>query len=151
MADLHIDDFYHDVAGILLGLYNSFPRLTTLFVADLIGEQEPDAFGVPAPRHLACFSAMLWLADEGFLRYSDVIRQEAIDQCCLTERAFVLLSSPAEEMLDPSLPASIARQRATLAQQLRDARASGSSIRVAEATHLCFLQSPAKGPIRNPV
>lgn len=139
MADLHIDDFYHDVAGILLGLYNSFPRPTTLFVADLIGEHEPDAFGVPAPRHQACFGAMLWLAEEGFLRYTDVIRQEAIDQCCLTERAFVLLSTPVEPR-DSNLPASVARQRATLAQQLRDARASGSSIRLAETTHLCFVR-----------
>ncbi|GGC89725.1 hypothetical protein [Halopseudomonas salina] len=151
MADLHIDDFYHDVAGILLGLYNSFPRPTTLFVADLIGEHEPDAFGVPAPRHQACFSAMLWLAEEGFLRYTDVIRQEAIDQCCLTERAFVLLSTPAKHMLDTNLPASIARQRATLAQQLRDAKASGSSVRMAETAHLCFLRSPAQGLPRDSV
>lgn len=147
MADLHIDDFYHDVAGILLGLYNSFPRPTTLFVADLIGEHEPDAFGVPAPRHQACFSAMLWLAEEGFLRYTDVIRQEAIDQCCLTERAFVLLSSPLEKMLDSDLPASVARQRATLAQQLRDARASGSSIQLAETAHLCFISRPTQGSL----
>tara|TARA_R110001592_G_scaffold108031_3_gene302231 strand:+ start:7668 stop:8108 length:441 start_codon:yes stop_codon:yes gene_type:complete len=140
MADLHIDDFYHDVASILLGLYNSFPRLTTLFVADLIGEHEPDAFGVPAPRHQACFSAMLWLAEEGFLRYTDVIRQEAIDQCCLTERAFVLLSSPAQDLFDPSLPISVARQRATLAQQLRDAKASGSSTHIAETAHFCFAR-----------
>ncbi|PKM05059.1 MAG: hypothetical protein CVV16_02630 [Gammaproteobacteria bacterium HGW-Gammaproteobacteria-6] len=138
MADLHIDDFYQDVSGILLGLYNSFPRPTTLFVSDLIGEHEPDAFGVPVPRHQACFSAMLWLADEGFLRYSDVIRQEAIDQCCLTERAFVLLSTPVSEWQDDQLPASIARQRATLAQQLRNARASESSSQLAAVVQRCF-------------
>lgn len=138
MADLHIEDFYQDVAGILLGLYNNFPRPTTLFVSDLVGELEPDAFGVPAPRHLACFSAMLWLADEGFLRYADSIRQEAIDQCCLTERAFVRLATPIRELHDDALPPTIARQRATLAQQLRDARASQSSIQLANVVQRCF-------------
>ncbi|WP_022963172.1 hypothetical protein [Halopseudomonas pelagia] len=142
MADLHIEDFYQDVAGILLGLYNSFPRPTTLFVSDLVGELEPDAFGVPAPRHLACFSAMLWLADEGFLRYTEAIRQEAIDQCCLTERAFVRLATPVKAFHDDALPPSIARQRATLAQQLRDARASQSSTHLANVVQHCF-QSPA--------
>lgn len=138
MADLHIEDFYQDVAGILLALYKSFPRPATLLVSDLVGELEPDAFGVPAPRHQACFSAMLWLADEGFLRYADVIRQEGIDQCCLTERAFVRLATPIKELHDASLPPVIARQRATLAQQLRDARASQSSIQLANVVQLCF-------------
>ena len=70
MADLHIEDFHQDVARILVALYNRFPQPASLFVIDLIGEHEPDPFGVPAPRHSACFSAMLWLADEGFLRYT---------------------------------------------------------------------------------
>lgn len=142
MADLHIEDFYQDVAGILLALYNRFPRPTALLVSDLAGELQPDAFGVPSPRHLACFSAMLWLADEGFLRYADVIRQEGIDQGCLTERAFVLLATPVKEFHDDALPPSIARQRATLAQQLRDARASKSSIQLADVMQHCF-QCPA--------
>ncbi|HDZ57357.1 MAG TPA: hypothetical protein ENI17_14285 [Pseudomonas xinjiangensis] len=138
MADLHIDDFYHDVAGILLSLYNGFPKPTILFVEDLIGPQEPDAFGVPAPRSQACFSAMLWLAEEGFLRYSDSIRQEGLDQCCLTERSFLMLSTPVGDWLDRSLPASVARQQATPAQQLRDALASRSSTRLAEVIQCCF-------------
>ena len=69
-ADLHIEDFHQDVARILVALYNRFPQPGSLFVVDLIGEHEPDAFGVPAPRHMACFSTMLWLAQEGFLRYT---------------------------------------------------------------------------------
>jgi hypothetical protein len=141
VSDLHIDDFYRDVAGTLLSLYNSFPKPGILFVEDLIGPQEPDTFGVPSPRHQACFSAMLWMAEEGFLRYTDTIRQEAIDQCCLTERAFVLLSTPCSDLLDPGLPPSIARQRATLAQQLRDALASQSSVHLAEVVQRCFQRS----------
>lgn len=49
---------------------------------------------------------------------------------------------PLEQMFDSSLPASVARQRVTMAQQLRDARASGSSIRLAETAHLCFIRQP---------
>ncbi|MEH6388989.1 hypothetical protein [Pseudomonas profundi] len=144
MADLHIDDFYRDVAGILLSLYNSFPSPSILFVEDLIGPHEPDAFGVPAPRHLACFNAMLWMADEGFLRYSDSIRQEGLDQCSLTERAFLMLSTPAADWLDEALPASIARQRATPAQRLRDALASQSSTELAEIVQRCFARASVR-------
>lgn len=142
MADLHIEDFHQDVARILLALYASFPRPATLFVSDLIGEHEPDAFGVPAVRHQACFSAMLWLADEGFLRFQSTIRQEAIDQCCLTERSFRLLAGPSGVVNDSlgQLPPSVARQRGSLAQHLRDALASGSSHRACCAVALCFEQ-----------
>tara|TARA_R110000796_G_scaffold67308_3_gene154317 strand:- start:1148 stop:1579 length:432 start_codon:yes stop_codon:yes gene_type:complete len=141
VADLHIEDFHQDVARILVALYNRFPQPTAIFVSDLIGEHEPDSFGVPAPRHLGCFSAMLWLADEGFLRFTDTIRQEAIDQACLTERAFVLLSKAEPQARDPELPASIARQRATLAQRLRDALSSGSSSQLYDTVQHCFIPS----------
>lgn len=141
MADLHIEDFYRDVASILLALYRSFPQPSILFVEDLIGPQEPDDFGVPAPRHQACYSAMLWLAEEGFLRYADVIRQDGLDQCYLSERAFVMLATPSREMMDAQLPTSIARQKATLAQQLRDALASGSSTQLADVVQRCFTRS----------
>ena len=138
MADLHIEDFHQDVARILVALYNRFPQPACLFVIDLIGEHEPDPFGVPAPSHTACFSAMLWLAQEGFLRYTDTIRQDAIDQACLTERSFTLLSAPDPERLQATLPASVARQQATLAQRLRDALRSGASNEIFEAVQQCF-------------
>jgi len=32
MADIHIEDFYHDVARILIHLYNRFPRKGAVFV-----------------------------------------------------------------------------------------------------------------------
>ena len=138
MADLHIEDFHQDVARILVALYNRFPQPASLFVIDLIGEHEPDPFGVPAPRHSACFSAMLWLADEGFLRYTDTILHDAIDQACLTERAFTLLSAPDAERLQSHLPASVARQQASLAQRLRDALRSGASNEIFDAVQQCF-------------
>jgi hypothetical protein len=37
MADIHIDDFYRDVAKILIRLYAMFPRKTTPYVEDISG------------------------------------------------------------------------------------------------------------------
>ncbi len=85
--DLQIDDFHHDVAGALLALYQSFPRKVALYVEDLIGREEPDEFGLPSKRHQACLGALLWLADEGYLRYENTIQYQALDQAVLSERA----------------------------------------------------------------
>ncbi|MDO3385421.1 hypothetical protein QWI17_06160 [Gilvimarinus sp. SDUM040013] len=93
MADIHISDFHKDAARALNLLYSSFPRKLTLFVEDIAGPDSPDEFGLHSPRHMACLSTLLWLADEGYIRYDDTIRQEAIDQATLTHRGFVLLSS----------------------------------------------------------
>ena len=93
MADIHITDFYRDIARILCQLYAGFPRKLTVFVEDISGPDDPDEFGLHSTRHQACFATLLWLADEGYLRYQDTIRQEAIDQACLTHRGFTLLSA----------------------------------------------------------
>ncbi|WP_317932067.1 hypothetical protein [Halioxenophilus sp. WMMB6] len=96
MADIHIADFHRDCASILALLYRSFPRKIQLFVDDIAGPAEPDEFGLPSPRHNACFSTMLWLADAQYLSYHSPIRQEALDQVTLTHMSFILLSSPAQ-------------------------------------------------------
>ncbi len=138
MADLHIDDFYKDVAAILLRLYALFPRKQILFVDDICKAEEPDEFGLPSPRHLSCFSAMVWLGDESFLRYDAPIRQEALDQVVLTEKGFLLLSSrwelPAliDEQRDESLPPSVMAASQTVIAQLRRVLDSGSSILIAQ-------------------
>lgn len=95
MSDINVDDFCKDAARALLILYRTFPRPHTLFVEDLCGPDRVDEFGMHSDRHVACFSTLLWLAEESFLRYVDTIRQEAVDQAVLTGRAFVLLSTPA--------------------------------------------------------
>ena len=95
MADIHIDDFFKDAAGALNLLYRRFPQPIQLFVEDLTGPQEVDEFGLPNSRHMACFSTLLWLADEGFLRYVDTVRHEALDQATLTGRCFSALVAPA--------------------------------------------------------
>jgi hypothetical protein len=93
-SDLHIEDFHKDCVRILSALYQSFPRPLTLYVEDISGPDRVDEFGLHSPRHEACLAAMLWLAEEGWIRYADVIRREAIDQAVLTARTFTALVQP---------------------------------------------------------
>ena len=44
MADIHVEEFYKDVAVALVQLYSVFPRRTNLFVEDIAGPDEPDEF-----------------------------------------------------------------------------------------------------------
>lgn len=93
MADLHIADFYKDVARIFLQLYASFPRKIILYAEDICGPDTPDEFGLPSPRFLSCFSTMVWLTEAGYLYFETNIRQEALDQAVLSQRGFTLLYS----------------------------------------------------------
>ncbi|NKC58173.1 hypothetical protein HCN87_29195, partial [Pseudomonas aeruginosa] len=90
--DLQIDDFHKDAAGGLLLLYQAFPRKTALYVEDLIGREAPDEFGLPSKRHQSCLGALLWLAEEGYLRFANTIHYEALDQAVLSEKAFLRLT-----------------------------------------------------------
>ncbi len=92
MADLHIEDFFKDAAKILNQLYLNFPKKSSVFVEDISGDDTPDEYGLHAPRHQACFGCMLWLEEEGYLRFESTIRQDAIDQAVLTQKSFSLLS-----------------------------------------------------------
>lgn len=115
MSDLHIDDFYRDVAKILVILYGHFPSKMTLFIDDIAGPDTPDEFGLHSPRHLACLHTMLWLGKHGYLNYEQLVRQEAIDQVALTQIAFLLLTqfveSPPQENGSSELPTFISRLR----------------------------------------
>jgi len=93
MFDLHISDFNKDTARIILTLYRRFPVKTTLYVEDICGPDSPDEFGLHSPRHTACFSAILWLAEEKYLRYNQTIQQEAFDEVVLTQACFTHFSS----------------------------------------------------------
>ncbi len=135
MADLQIEDFYRDVATIFLRLYACFPRKITLYVDEVSGPDEPDEYGLHHPRFEAGFSAMVWLADEGYIRFEDTIRQEALDQVVLTRRGFLLLSSRAEPELVRENPAddrppSVREASLQTIACLRDAVADGSSIAI---------------------
>lgn len=143
--DLQIDDFYKDVAAGMLALYQAFPRKIGLYVEDLIGREEPDEFGLPSNRHQACLGALLWLADEGYLRFESTIRHEALDQAVLSEKGFLRLSRTVPHALhdDPQLPPSVRRQQASLAQQLRAALAERHGERVARLARLLFESGSA--------
>jgi hypothetical protein len=93
MADIHVADFNRDCAAILVALYRGFPRKTNIYVDDIAGPDEPDEFGLPSPRHQACFGTLLWLAEAGYIQYETTIRQEALDQASLTHMGYVLLES----------------------------------------------------------
>ncbi|TVS16755.1 MAG: hypothetical protein EA417_08880 [Gammaproteobacteria bacterium] len=98
MSDLHIDDFCKDIALVLNQLYLTFPRKSTLFVEDISGPDEPDEYGLHTARHMSCLGAILWLAEEGYIRFEDTIRQEAVDQAVLGGRMFSLLSAVAGQV-----------------------------------------------------
>jgi len=133
--DLHIDDFYRDTALGLLNLYQAFPRKITLYLDDLIGVLPCDEVGLPHPRQQQCLSTMLWLANEGYVRYESTIGYDAVDQIELTQKAFVRLSStqhPFSKGLE-NLPACVFRTQGSLVQQIRQhlrAQESESLIRV---------------------
>lgn len=141
MSDLHVDDFYKDSARILAQLYSNFPRRKAVYVEDVSGPDEMDEYGLHSERHIACLGTMLWMAEEGYLRFEDTIRQEAIDQAVLSHKAFVLLSAQhefpvslneeGENLLDDEgMPASILYERRTNIHCLREALRSKSSDRV---------------------
>src|SRR5690606_41978004 len=109
--DLQIDEFYKDAAAGMLMLYQAFPRKVALYIEDLIGREEPDEFGLPSKRHQSCLGAMLWLAEEGYIRFDSTIQFQALDQAVLTEKAFMRLTRavPGQMTSDLSLPLSVLR------------------------------------------
>lgn len=151
MADIHIEEFYKDAAIALVQLYNVFPRRINLFVEDISGADEPDEFGLHSKRHMACFGTLLWLAEEGLLRYVDTIRQEALDQAVLTQQAFVRMSSPAsadlqeQEAADSNteLPPAIREDFSTHIHMLRTALRSGSSAKISRVMQATFFRDKA--------
>jgi hypothetical protein len=91
LDDLHIVDFSNDVARIFTTLHKMFPREQELYVGDLIGFEEPDEYGLYSKRHESCLSTLIWLKNEGWIRFQNIVRREAVDQCVLTQQAFVQL------------------------------------------------------------
>ncbi|MGK9064928.1 hypothetical protein [Stutzerimonas chloritidismutans] len=141
--DLQIDDFYRDAAAGLLALYQAFPRKITLYVEDLIGFEEPDEFGLPSKRHQGCLSTLIWLAEEGYLRYENTLQFQAIEQAVLTEKSFVQLTAFSMESVsvtDP-VPLSVRRVQGSLANSLRVALRDGDSERLALLARQLFTSN----------
>ena len=156
MADLHIEEFYRDAAIALVQLYHAFPRRTDVYVEDIAGPDQPDEFGLHSRRHMACFGALLWLADEGFLRYVDLIRQEALDQAVLTQKGFLALSrviepelrkrlTPDSDGILAQVAPSVQDELATAVNMLRTCLRDGHSTRISEAVHVVLFTQPS-GP-----
>jgi hypothetical protein len=141
MADLHIDDFYRDAALIMLHLYGRFPRKTILYVDDVCGPDTPDEFGLHSQRYHSCFSAMVWLAEQGYVQYSETVREEALDQAVLTQRGFMVLASRSELELgmavdeNEEIPPSVMERSLTNVTQIRAALREGSSIMTQQVMH----------------
>ncbi len=145
MTDLHIDDFYKDVAIIFLRLYATFPRKTILYVDEICGADEPDEFGLHSERFLSGFSTMVWLAEHGYLTCEGPIKQEALDQVVLSEQGFLMLSSRSklelgdeedQKALNASgAPQSIMEHSKSNIHQLRKVVKSQSSIMIRQSVH----------------
>lgn len=99
MHDLHIEDFCKDAAKAFIILYKRFPVKTTLYVEDVSGPDEPDEFGLHCSRFSACFSALIWLAENNYLTYSQPIRQEAIEEAVFSHKAFSYFTSKSDNSL----------------------------------------------------
>lgn len=93
MLDIHITEFYNDVARILMALYKAFPRQISVYVEDISGLDTPDEYGLHSERHLSCFNTFLWLKEEGLIRFSDVEQQTAFNHTVLTLDCFRWLAS----------------------------------------------------------
>ena len=147
MADINIENFYRHIAKILSILYAAFPTKTPVYVDEVAGVDDPDEYGLHSPTYTSGFFAMIWLADEGYLRYENTIRQDGIDQACLTHKAFLKLTRICDPIyVSPlsladksnvvniapteSLSPSVVEERNMVINQLRGALNEGSSIAV---------------------
>lgn len=130
MAALHIEEFCADCARTLLQLYLLFPRPGSVFVEDICGPDTADEFGLHSKRHLACLGSMIWLSEEGYLRYESTIRQEAIDQAVLTRKGLVLMNSVYQPEHDGRVVADV------LVDLIRD----GTSSELADFVHALLLR-----------
>lgn len=45
-------------------------------------------------RYLACFQTLVWLREEGFIRFAQTLRADAVEQAALTGRCLALLIQP---------------------------------------------------------
>lgn len=121
---LNLDDFCKDVARALVILASVFPRPRDLFVEDVYQAEETDEFGMHSDRYIACFQALLWMREEGFIRYTNTLRSDAVEQAVLTGRALALLIQPSSLEGES---AAVAIEQNTLLHRLRTALQEGSS------------------------
>ena len=96
MLDVQIHDFWRGCAAILLTGMRVFPRTQTLYIEDISGPDTIDEFGLHSDRHLAALGALQWLHEEGYIRFSNLHRQESVDDFALTSKSFTRLLAIAD-------------------------------------------------------
>ncbi|NVK39019.1 MAG: hypothetical protein HWE18_13920 [Gammaproteobacteria bacterium] len=143
MNDVNIDDFYHDIGVVLLTLLQQFPRKVSLFIDDICGPDDMDEFGLHSPRYLSAIGALMWLHDEGYIRYLDIIKQESAEECTLTQKAFVKLIKPNLSKAALADANSIEKRDSTLASQLQRALQERSSIDIQRLIETYFFEATA--------
>jgi hypothetical protein len=114
MNDIYIEDFHRDVAVAIVRLYGTFPRPAALYVDEIAGGDDPDEYGVQSERHQRCLGSLIWLGEEGVIRYRDTIGGEGIDAAVLTLRGFRALhegSGPTVEQMTINLIRDALRER----------------------------------------
>jgi hypothetical protein len=110
LTRLNIDEFCADVARVWLYLVDQFPKQITLYVDDIVGPDHEDEFGLKTDRYLRALSAIAWLESEGFLRFSQQVKQESFDECVLTAKGLntlIVRTSPEGERLCDQLHAAL--------------------------------------------
>jgi hypothetical protein len=149
VADINIENFYKHIARILSILYSTFPSKTPLYVDDVAGIDNPDEYGLHSPHYTAGFFAILWLAEEDYVRFQDTIRQDGVDQVVLTHKSFLKLTQVSEPIYkatvyqtddsnivsivqpeEESLSPSVIEDQKLVINQLRQALRSGESIAI---------------------
>lgn len=147
MADINIENFYRHIGKILCILYELFPTKTAVYVDAVAGIDDPDEYGLHNPDYTAGFFALIWLADEGYLRYAEPIRQDGIDQAALTHKAFLKLTEVSDPIYvqqvyqddaskvtaivpEKDLSPSIIEEQKLVINQLRNALRSEDSIAI---------------------
>jgi hypothetical protein len=89
--DIHIEYFIKDVAKVFCVLYESFPIKRALYTDEISGPTQTDEFGLLSKRDEQSIAAMVWLAEEEYIRFLHVIPQEGIESAILTRKAYQLL------------------------------------------------------------
>lgn len=125
--NLNLDDFCKDVARSLQILASVFPRPRDIFVEDVYQAEETDEFGMHSDRYLACFQTLVWLREEGFIRFTQTLRSDAVEQAVLTGRCLALLIQPYSLEGES---AAIAVEANTLLHRFQHALQDGSSTSV---------------------
>jgi len=83
----------------------------------------------------------MWLYDEGYIRYLDIIKQESAEECTLTQKAFVKLIKPNLSKAVLAEANSIEKRDSTLASQLQRALQERSSIDIQRLIETYFFEA----------